>query len=73
MMQGLAGGLIGSLGGALLARWVSHTVFGVDAQIPMLLGPLVVLVAVGVALAGAALPLRRALGFSPAAILREGV
>ncbi len=73
MMQGLAGGLIGSLGGALLARWVSHSVFGVDAGIPLLLGPLVVLVAVAVALGGAALPLRRALSFSPAATLREGV
>jgi putative ABC transport system permease protein len=73
VMQGLAGGLIGSLGGALLARWVSHSVFGVNADLPMLLGPLVVLVAAGVALAGAALPLRRSLALSPAATLREGV
>jgi putative ABC transport system permease protein len=72
VMQGLAGGLIGSLGGALLARWVSHSVFGVDADIPLLLGPMVVLVAVCVALAGAALPLRRSLALSPAATLREG-
>jgi putative ABC transport system permease protein len=72
VMQGLAGGLIGSLAGALLARWVSHSVFGVDADIPGLLGPLVVLVAVGVALAGAALPLRRSLTQAPAAALREG-
>ncbi len=72
VMQGLAGGLIGSLGGALLARWVSRSVFGVDADIPLLLGPLVVLVAVCVALGGAALPLRRSLALSPAAALREG-
>jgi ABC-type antimicrobial peptide transport system permease subunit len=44
----------------------------VDADLPMLLGPLVVLVAVGVALAGAALPLRHSLALSPAATLREG-
>lgn len=73
LAQGLLGGVIGSLAGSLLARWVSHSVFGVDAALPVLLGPLVVLVAAGVALAGAALPLRRSLSFSPAATLREGV
>ena len=66
------GGLIGALVGMRLAGMVSQTVFGVHGEAPAFLVPLVVLVATAVALAGAARPLRNALGLEPAVILREG-
>ena len=64
--------MIGALAGVQLARWVGEAVFQAPAQAPALLVPLTVLVAVGVALAGAALPLRRALAMEPADTLRGG-
>jgi putative ABC transport system permease protein len=71
-MQGAVGGLVGAFAGWELSGWVSRSVFGVEAQAPPLLIPLVLVMAVAVALAGAAQPLRRALSLEPAAILREG-
>jgi len=71
-VEGAAGGLIGALAGVGLSGWVSRTVFGVRAETPSLLVPLVVGMAVAVALAGAAQPLRRALSLEPARMLREG-
>jgi putative ABC transport system permease protein len=71
-IQGALGGLIGALVGMRLAGMVSQTVFGVHGEAPAFLVPLVVLVATAVALAGAARPLRNALGLEPAVILREG-
>lgn len=71
-IQGALGGVIGGLAGVALSGWVSETVFGVRAEVPALLVPLVVMIAVMVALAGAAQPLRTALSLEPAAMLREG-
>jgi len=70
-LQGFLGGLIGALAGARLSGAVSQTVFGIHGATPELLVPLVVVVATGVALAGAAQPLRKALALEPALILRE--
>jgi len=71
-IQGAIGGLIGAVAGVQLSNWVSQSVFGVRAEAPALLAPLVVVVAVAIALAGAAQPLRRALALEPAVMLREG-
>jgi hypothetical protein len=45
----------------------------VQADLPGTLGPLVVVVAIAVALAGAAQPLRRSLAMPPAIALRESI
>jgi putative ABC transport system permease protein len=71
-LQGVAGGLIGALAGVRLSAWVSQAVFGIRAETPALIVPLVVTVAVLITLAGAAQPLRRALAMDPAVMLREG-
>src|SRR5262249_35685881 len=70
--EGAAGGLIGAGAGMQLARWGGPTVFQAPAQAPPLLVPVTGLVAVAVALAGAAQPLRRALAMEPADTLRGG-
>ena len=59
--------------GAQLSGAVSQSVFGVHAEAPVLLVPVVVIVATAVALAGAAQPLRNALVLEPAVVLREGI
>jgi putative ABC transport system permease protein len=72
-LVGLAGGIIGSAAGVLLARFVGESVFHDAVQISWVLPFLMVAAAVVVALAGAAQPLRRTLRMEPAVILREGV
>jgi putative ABC transport system permease protein len=70
---GLAGGILGALSGAWLARVVGQSVFHDAIEISWILPILIMLAAMLVALAGAAQPLRRALRLEPAVILREGV
>jgi putative ABC transport system permease protein len=72
-VQGLVGGILGVVAGSVLAQWVSRSVFQVQADLPATLGPLVVVVAIAVALAGAAQPLRRSLAMPPAIALRESI
>ena len=72
-LVGLAGGIIGSLIGVFLARFVGQSVFHDAVEISPVLPFVIVFAATLVALAGAALPLHRALHMDPAAILREGV
>ncbi len=72
-VEGFAGGLLGALAGSMMARWVGHSVFQTPTEVPGILAPLVILVAVLVALAGAAQPLRKSLRMPPAVALREGV
>lgn len=69
-IEGAAGGLAGSLAGAKLAQWVSLTVFQARAELPVMLGPIVVASAVLVAVLGAAQPLRRSLTMHPALALK---
>jgi len=69
-LEGAVGGLIGALAGTQLARWVGESVFQARTESPALLVPLTVLVAVAIAIAGAAQPLRRSLALEPAVTLR---
>ena len=69
-LEGAAGGMIGSLGGAALIDWVGRSVFDSAGGIPPMLGPLVVCAAVIAAIGGAAHPVRRALSMEPARVLR---
>ena len=69
-LEGAVGGVIGSLAGAALIEWVGRSVFDSGGGIAPLLGPLVVAVAVLVALGGAAHPIGRALSMEPARVLR---
>lgn len=70
-LQGLAGGLTGYIAGGALAGYVSRSVFGSAVEIPPLLLPLALLLAVAVSLAGAFSPLRAAVKLSPALVLKE--
>ena len=72
-IEGSVGGFAGVLIGSQLARWVGRSVFGSGMEIPVILGPLAILIAVLVAVAGALPPLRRSLGMPPAMVLRERV
>lgn len=70
---GLAGGVLGTLAGVFLARFVSQSVFHDQIEISVALPGMIIAAAVVVALLGAAQPLRRTLGMEPAVILRGGV
>jgi len=66
---GAAGGLIGSIGGIGLARWMGQRVFNASIHARWDVFPLTIALMVGVALAGA-LPLRLLGKVKPAVILR---
>jgi putative ABC transport system permease protein len=70
ILLAIAGGAIGFLIGAVLARMLGESVFGVPASLRMILLPIVLALAVLVAIAGSVIPLRRAASFEPAPILR---
>jgi len=70
---GLAGGLIGSLAGVWLARYVGQSVFHSAVEVSPVLPFVIIGAAIVISIAGAAQPLRRALRMEPAVILREGV
>ena len=70
---GIAGGIIGSLAGVWLAKYVGFSVFHDSVEISPVLPVAIMLAAMLVALLGAAQPLRKTLRLDPASILREGV
>lgn len=70
LLLSLAGGAIGFVVGALLARWLGESVFGTPASPRIVLLPVVLALAAMVALVGSLIPLRRASHFEPALILR---
>ena len=72
-LMGLAGGLIGSLSGVFLARYVGQSVFHSAVEVSPVLPFVIIAAAIVIAVAGAAQPLRRALRMEPAIILREGL
>jgi putative ABC transport system permease protein len=72
-VEGFVGGLIGVLIGLQMAHWVGRSVFGSGIEIPAILAPTAILLAMLVAIAGAMPPLRRSLAISPAVVLRERV
>jgi putative ABC transport system permease protein len=70
LMLALIGGAIGFIFGTGIARFLGASVFGVPASPRIVLLPIVLGLAVLVALAGGLIPLRRAARFDPAPILR---
>ena len=69
---GFAGGVIGTVLGVYIARFVGQSVFHDRIEISFVLPAVIVAAAVGVAIAGAAQPMRRTLRMEPAVILRGG-
>jgi putative ABC transport system permease protein len=69
-MQGLAGGILGFAGGHLLAQLLGRAIFGADVVLNWLVLPAVLLVALGLSLAGAWGPIRRAVRENPARVLQ---
>jgi putative ABC transport system permease protein len=70
LLLAIAGGAIGFLFGAALARILGASVFGTPASPRLLLVPVVLGLAAVVALVGSLIPLRRAANLRPALILR---
>ncbi|HEY6330123.1 MAG TPA: ABC transporter permease [Blastocatellia bacterium] len=69
---GLTGGASGLLIGYGLAQLISSTVFGSFVAMSGVLVPVVLAIAMAVAFAGSALPLRTALKFEPSIVLKGG-
>jgi putative ABC transport system permease protein len=70
LMLAIAGGALGFVVGAGLARLLGESVFGIPATLRIVLLPVVLALAAIVAIAGSLIPLRRASHFNPAPILR---
>lgn len=68
---GLAGGLLGSVAGVLLAKRLSVEIFGLPASVHGIVFPLALALALLVTLAGSVFPLARGLRVSPAMVLRD--
>jgi len=69
---GLIGGLLGYLAGLGLTRLIGQQVFATTISLPPLMLPLTVALALGVALAGSALPVHRVMQFEPVILLGGG-
>ncbi len=72
-VEGLLGGALGVLAGLRMAHWVGGTVFRTGIEIPSILAPLSIFLAMAIALAGAYPPLRKSLLRAPAIALRERI
>jgi putative ABC transport system permease protein len=68
----VAGGVIGFLTGVLLAHRIGQTVFGSPIDVQPVVLALIILASVIVTFAGSAGPVRRAMRFDPAVVLRGG-
>lgn len=66
----LMSGLVGFLGGALLARQIGRSIFASQIAIEPVLLPIILAIAVAVTFAGSALAIRRAVKFDPVYALR---
>ncbi|HUK90459.1 MAG TPA: ABC transporter permease, partial [Blastocatellia bacterium] len=69
-LVGLAGGLVGLVAGYGLTELISNTVFGSGVPLSGALAPVVLGIAMVVAFAGSAVPLRTALKFRPSIVLK---
>ena len=67
---GVVGGILGAAAGAVIARWISVSVFGSPVSIRPLSLPLAVAAALIITSAGCILPVRRILQFRPFEVLR---
>jgi putative ABC transport system permease protein len=70
LLLGVAGGLVGFSGGALLARLIGRSIFDSQITIQPVLLPLILAIAVIVTFAGSALAIRRAVELDPVYALR---
>ncbi len=68
---GLVGGLVGYAGGLALAQVIGREVFGVKFSFSAIAFPLTLFIAVVVALAGSAIPVRHAMAIEPVQLLKE--
>jgi putative ABC transport system permease protein len=69
-LLGLLGGLVGAGAGALMARWLSVTIFGTATSFRPLSIPLAVVAALAITFAGCILPARRIARLRPFELLR---
>ena len=69
-LLGVGGGLLGGLAGALMARFISSSVFGAPVTIRPFAVPLAMSVALVITIAGSIVPVRRLLALRPAEVLR---
>ncbi|MFZ0735716.1 MAG: ABC transporter permease [Candidatus Acidiferrales bacterium] len=70
LLLAVTGGAVGFVIGAVLARILGESVFGIPGSFRIVLLPVVLALAAFVALVGSLIPLRRASHFEPAPILR---
>lgn len=68
---GLVGGLAGYAGGLALAQFLGREVFGMKFSFSAMAFPLTLIIAIGIALAGSAIPVRRAMEIEPVKLLKE--
>ena len=68
---GAVGGIAGYLLGLELAQVLSRWVFTVGGEVPIVVLPITLLIALGVALLGSALPVRQAVRIDPVLLLRK--
>ncbi|MBI2303696.1 MAG: ABC transporter permease [Chloroflexi bacterium] len=67
---GLVGGALGYVGGMGLAAYVGATVFNASVTVNPLVLPVAIMLAMGVALLGSALPVRTAMKIEPVSLMR---
>ena len=72
-LEALIGGALGVAAGLQMAHWVGSTVFRTGIEIPPVLAPLSIFLAIAIALLGAYPPMRRSLLREPGIALRERV
>lgn len=70
VIHGIVGGTIGFGAGQLLAQLLGRTVFDAEVSLHWLALPIILLVALGVSVAGTWFPVRRATYIEPATVLR---
>ena len=70
MLLALIGGVVGFVGGAVLARQIGRSIFAAQITIDPVLLPVILVLAVVVTFAGSALAIRRAVKFDPVYALR---
>ncbi len=71
--EGLIGGVVGVLLGLQMAKWVGATVFRAGIDVPPVLAPVAISLAIAISLLGAYPPLRKSLLREPGIALRENM
>lgn len=68
---GLIGGLAGYAGGLALVQFLGREVFGMKFSFSNIAFPVTIIIAISIALAGSAIPVRRAMEIEPVKLLKE--